>query len=80
MKQEQFLSVLDGDEAAARFRAALGTVVPSRIEEVALSEALGRVLAADVASPVDVPGFDRSNVDGYAVRAQDTFGATEASP
>src|SRR5262249_30762605 len=38
------------------------------------------VLALDVIAPVDVPGFDRSNVDGFAVRAQDTFGATEDRP
>src|SRR5262249_47670759 len=49
-------------------------------EEVALAEALGRVLAADVVAPLDVPGFDRSNVDGFAVRAEDTFGAGEDEP
>ncbi|MBZ5640586.1 MAG: molybdopterin biosynthesis protein, partial [Acidobacteriia bacterium] len=80
MKQEQFLSVLDRDEATARFRAALGELSPRGTEDVGLDEALGRVLAADVLSPVDVPGFDRSNVDGYAVQAADTFGAIEASP
>ena len=45
-----------------------------------LYQPLGRVLAADVVAPVDVPGFDRSNVDGFAVRAEDTFGATEDQP
>ena len=45
-----------------------------------LPAALGRVLAVDVISPVDVPGFDRSNVDGFAVRAADTFGSAEDTP
>jgi len=42
--------------------------------------AAGRVLAKDVAVWLDVPSFDRSTVDGYAVRAKDTFGATETTP
>ena len=53
---------------------------PRGIEHVALDGALGRVLAADVVSPVDVPSFDRSNVDGFAVVAADTFGASEEVP
>lgn len=43
-------------------------------------KALGRVLAADVSSPENLPGFDRSSMDGYAVRAKDTFAASEAHP
>jgi putative molybdopterin biosynthesis protein len=77
--QDQFLQVLDRDEAERRFRAALD-LSPRGIERVPLDAALGRVLAADVQSPVDVPSFDRSNVDGYAVVAQDTFGASEEVP
>ena len=80
MKQQQFLHVVDRDEAESLFRAALGDLSPRRSEVVALGEALGRVLADDVASPVDVPGFDRANVDGFAVRAHDTFGASEFAP
>ena len=80
MKQEQFLSVMDREEAHARFRAALGDTGPLGVEEVPLVDALGRVLSADIPSPVDVPGFDRSNVDGWAVQAADTFGASETSP
>ncbi len=49
-------------------------------EEVELGEALGRVLAEDVVSPIDSPPFDRSAVDGYAVRAEDTFQAREYRP
>ena len=47
---------------------------------MALADALGRVLATDLAPAGDVPAFDRSNVDGWAVRAEDTFGADEARP
>jgi putative molybdopterin biosynthesis protein len=79
VKQEQFLEVLDRDEAERRWRAAIDTA-PLPAEEVALDRALGRVLAESVRAEVDVPGFDRSNMDGFAVRAQDTFGATEEAP
>ncbi len=53
---------------------------PERIEEVSLSNALGRVLAEDIVSNIDVPSFDRAAVDGYAVRAEDTFWADEDNP
>ena len=77
--QEQFLQVLNRDEAEQRFRAAL-ELAPRGVERIPLDAALGRVLAADVLSPVDVPSFDRSNVDGFAVVAEDTFGASEEVP
>lgn len=50
------------------------------IEVVSLSQAYGRVLARDVVSQFDIPPFNRSTVDGYAVRAEDTFGAEEEHP
>jgi putative molybdopterin biosynthesis protein len=78
-EQEQFLKVLDRDEAERRFRAAVD-LTPRGTEHVALDAALDRVLAADVVSPLDVPSFDRSNVDGFAVVAHDTFGASEEVP
>jgi putative molybdopterin biosynthesis protein len=77
--QDQFLDVIDRDEAEHRFRAALD-LRPLPAERVPLDRALGRVLAEDVVAPVDVPGFDRANVDGFAVRAEDTFGASEDHP
>ncbi|QCJ46270.1 molybdopterin biosynthesis protein [Haloprofundus sp. MHR1] len=49
-------------------------------ESVPLAEARGRVLAERVDAELDVPGFDRASMDGYAVRAKDTFGADEADP
>jgi molybdopterin molybdotransferase len=58
----------------------LGAVVPLPAEAVALRGAPGRVLAADVVSKDDVPGFDNSAMDGFALRAVDTAGATDADP
>ena len=53
---------------------------PADSEQVPLREALGRTLAVDVKSTDDVPGFDNSAMDGFAVRASDTAGARETSP
>ena len=74
--QEQFLNVIDRDEAERRFRAALN-LQPLGVERIAVRESFGRVLAENVVARVDVPSFDRSNFDGYAVQAADTFGASE---
>lgn len=49
-------------------------------ESVPLNDAHGRVLARRIDAALDVPGFDRASMDGYAVRAADTFGADEAEP
>jgi molybdopterin biosynthesis enzyme len=49
-------------------------------EDVALLEAYNRVLKENVVSKLDIPPFNRSTVDGYAVKAQDTFGADENQP
>jgi len=54
--------------------------LPDRTEMVSLREAIGRVLAEDIAAGEYVPDFDRSTVDGYAVRARDTFGCSDAIP
>jgi len=79
VRQEQFLDVVDERTAHARIDAACSHLAP-QAESVPLRDALGRVLAADVAAPVDVPAFDRSDVDGFAVRAAGTFGAEELTP
>lgn len=78
-RQEQFLQAVSRDEAEARFRRHL-RMAPLGAEPVPLAEARGRILAADVHAPVDVPGFDRAGVDGFALRAADTLGATDAAP
>ncbi len=78
-RQDQFLEVVGRDEATARFRRHL-KLQPLGSETVPLSLALGRVLARDVAADVDVPGFDRASVDGFAVRAADTAGASDQAP
>lgn len=49
-------------------------------ETASLYDCCGRILAQDVPAPEYVPGFDRSTVDGYAVRAKDTFGCSESIP
>lgn len=71
-----FFKVLDIDEVLAlksRF-ALLGE------ETIGLDQSRGRVLAEAIIAPVDIPGFDRSTMDGYAVAAASTYGASEASP
>jgi len=79
IRQEQFLDVVSRDEAEARFSRHL-KLEPLGEEMVGLGECRGRVLARDVAARVDVPGFDRSNVDGFAVRAEDLVGARPDAP
>lgn len=77
--QEQFLEVIDRDQAESRFRSAL-VLQPLGSERVPVRNSLGRVLATDVLAHIDVPSFDRSNVDGYALKSIDTLGASEMAP
>ena len=53
---------------------------PVDAEEVAIEKCCGRVLAADIVSDMDLPNFSRTTVDGFAVRAASTFGASEGNP
>jgi putative molybdopterin biosynthesis protein len=78
-RQEQFLEVVSAAEAHRRFEACIDHS-PLGSETVPLHAALARVLAGDVVAPVDAPPFDRANVDGFAVRAADTGGASEGAP
>ena len=78
-RQEQFLEVVSAEEARARFARHVD-MSPLTGETVALADALGRVLAHDVTAPLDVPPFDRANVDGFAVRSADTAGASDGAP
>jgi putative molybdopterin biosynthesis protein len=78
-RQEQFLEVVSAEEARRRFEGHLD-LKPLPAQRVPLAEALGRTLAADLAAPIDVPPFDRANVDGFALRAADTAGAADNAP
>jgi len=78
-RQEQFLEVVSAEEARRRFEGHLD-LKPLPAERVALDEALRRTLAADLAAPIDVPPFDRANVDGFALHAADTAGAADNAP
>ncbi|HTQ82921.1 MAG TPA: gephyrin-like molybdotransferase Glp, partial [Pseudolabrys sp.] len=78
-RQEQFLEVVSADEARRRFERHLD-LKPLPGEPVALAASLNRVLAADVVAPLDAPAFDRSNVDGFALRSADTRGAGDTAP
>lgn len=77
--QEQFLTILSREDALARFEAALFPRDPAA-EERSLADASGLVLAKDVVAAIDVPPFDRSNVDGFAVRSADLAAAGESAP
>ena len=78
-RQEQFLEVVAADEARRRFEACIDRS-PLGPESLSLGATLSRVLAADVVAPVDAPPFDRANVDGFALRAADTMGASDSAP
>ncbi len=77
--QDQFLTVLSREEALARFEAALFPR-PVPCEPIRLADSLGHALGEDIAAPIDVPPFDRSNVDGFAMRSADLVAASEAAP
>jgi len=79
MKQEQFLQVVSRDEAERVFREAVD-FGPLPAEDCPLNAALGRVLAGEIRAEIDVPGFTRANMDGFALRAADTYGAAEEEP
>jgi molybdopterin molybdotransferase len=75
----EFLTLLPPDEGRALLLSHLsGREVGS--EPIDVPSALGRVTAEDVRAPHPLPEFPRSSVDGYAVRARDTFGASESLP
>lgn len=75
IKRRIFRSLLTIEEVKTRIDTAISMTCSTY--EVELTNALGKVLAEDVTSTIDVPGFDRSTMDGYVVKAQDTFSANE---
>jgi molybdopterin molybdotransferase len=66
--------------SSARFCELLRVFEPVLNETITLEHCLGRILAEDILSEEDIPALDRSCMDGYAVRAADTFGASEGNP
>ncbi len=72
------LSVVTADKALEIIRESF-SFAPER-ENLSLKSAAGRVVYEDIISPEDVPAFDRSTVDGFALKARDTYGATENMP
>lgn len=72
-----FLSVVPVDDAIATLKSLVPTLPP---ESIPLQNATGRVLADIVKSDIDIPGFNRSMVDGYALDTRDNVGATESHP
>ena len=72
-----FSVMISADQA---LQIVLENVAPLGVERIAIVEALGRVLAENISSSRDIPGFDNSAMDGYAVRAADLAKASEASP
>jgi molybdopterin molybdotransferase len=75
----EFLTLLPPDEAREKLLAHL-TAQTIDSDHLAVDSALGRVTAEDIVAPHPLPEFPRTTVDGYAVRAQDTFGATDSLP
>ncbi|BDG73513.1 molybdopterin biosynthesis protein [Roseomonas fluvialis] len=78
-RQEQFLDIVSAEEAMRRFRAAVPPG-PLGTELVPLATSLGRIVAKTLPARADAPPFDRASVDGFALRAADTTGASEAVP
>ncbi len=74
----ELFTVLTPQEAWSKLEPHLSAI--ERVEVIPTAEALGRVLAGNTAAPVDLPHFPRSAMDGYAVRAEDTHGASDSQP
>ena len=75
-----FHKLVSVEEALRLLEEKVGGIRPLEVIEVPLLEAQGKVLAEDVRAPIDYPPFDRSTVDGYAVRSVDVAGASEVTP
>ena len=75
----EFLTLLPPEEARALLLSHLSAPI-SDSEGIDTASALGRVLAEDIIAPQPLPDFQRSTVDGYAVRSRDTHGASDSLP
>jgi molybdopterin molybdotransferase len=77
----EFLKLVPPGEALERLLAALPEVqLPAQVERIATGDALGRVASEAIYAPHPLPSFPRSTVDGYALRASDTYGASDSLP
>lgn len=76
----EFLRLVSPSQALSRFLEEISEDMRLPAETVATAETLGRVLSQPVRAPIALPSFHRSTVDGFAVRAADTFGATPSLP
>ena len=74
----EFLSLVTPDEALHILNAHLRTLV--KRESIDVAESLGRFVAGEIRAPENLPSFARSTMDGFAVRAGDTYGASEGLP
>ncbi len=79
VRQDQFLNVISRDDAFCKFHEALRPQPLSAVR-VTLHAAHGMILAEEVVSEIDVPAFDRANVDGFAIVSADTFGSLDEHP
>lgn len=75
-KHQGFFHVVSTDRA----RELIARIKPLTSEVVSVEQAAGRALSRTLRSPIDLPHFDRAVMDGYAVRAADTFGSSENQP
>ena len=75
----EFLTLLPPDDARTLLLSHLSTPIIDS-ESIAVTSSLGRFTASDIFAPHPLPDFPRTTVDGYAVRARDTFGASDSLP
>src|SRR5512136_2794504 len=77
---------IDGFRSTTKIEDALETILKalgkldSSLETIPTEDSLGRILGEDVVSRFDIPSYDKSAVDGYAVMAKDTFGSSTSNP
>lgn len=76
----EFLQLTAPTEALERFLAKIPSANYQKAQTISTEDALGRVLAEDIHAPHPLPPFARTTVDGYAVRAADTYGASMSLP
>lgn len=76
----EFLRLVPPASALSHWLKAIPDAPPGRSERIRSADALDRILASPVVAPHPLPPFARSTVDGYAVRAEDTFGASPSAP